>query len=73
MSETPEVWTVHVSGPDEIYPADDYADAVRKANEMNVWYEKESVPNRTEYHPWCWATPCLKGRYAYPLTPDEMQ
>jgi hypothetical protein len=65
-------WTVHVSGPDDVLPAKDYADAVKQANAINNWYAT-TVPNRTEFHPYAWATPCIKGRYAYPLTPEEMR
>lgn len=63
-------WTVHVSGPDEVYPAADYADAVRQAHEINAEIVAH-LPHRTEYHPFAWATPVEKGRYAYPLKPGE--
>lgn len=74
-----EQWTVHVSGPDDVLPAKDYADAVKLANEINAYYEKEQLPAiaasdiDAQYFPRTWATPCLKGRYAYPLTRDELR
>jgi hypothetical protein len=61
-------WTVHVLGCDDILPATDYADAVRQANAINKVVEME-LPKRTEYHPFSWAVPCIKGFFAYPLKP----
>lgn len=72
-----EEWTVHVSGPDDVLPAKDYADAVELANEINAWYAKEQLPKLMAdfpgFYPRSWATPCLKGRYAYPLTSEELR
>lgn len=62
MSE--QVWCVHVYGPDDIYPAGDRHDAVRKAHGMNAAFvahlELEN-PELNEYYPRTWAVPTLRS------------
>lgn len=53
-------WCVHVQGPDDVLPAADRHDAMRKAHELNaamVDHIQHETPELAAYYPTCWAVP----------------
>lgn len=52
-----ELWAVHVIGPDDVYAAASYEEALTRAQKINEW-----VVGRTDRHPYAphmWAIPKL--------------
>jgi hypothetical protein len=57
LVRSPELWCVHVMGPDDLYATASRSEARNRAHEMNAFFNK--IITDHEYEPNMWAVPAL--------------